>query len=110
MTRKINFLDDGNYGSILALLCPNCNDSYLHHNKIEIFEHKKKNKEEGFHFTFVSRHNFGLNSNVKKWPFERESGIAIHFWCENCDELPILNIYPHAGSTYMCWEKDYKNK
>ncbi len=32
-----------------------------------------------------------------------DDGITITFWCETCDNIPVIQIFYHEGYTYFMW-------
>jgi hypothetical protein len=38
-------------------------------------------------------------------PSSRRDGILIHFWCEHCEEKPVMAILQHKGTTFIGWRK-----
>ena len=94
------------------LLCPICNDEYLHHTDVQIYE-RAEDSSNGIHVLVISCDEIkcGKNAesrviidrNMKKNPSERRQGIRIHFYCESCGSHLTLNIAQHKGTTEIWW-------
>jgi coenzyme F420-reducing hydrogenase gamma subunit len=81
------------------LLCPACRDTYLHHDKIEIFE-RKEDATQGLHVTTTGK-NVKVDTSMEGCPSSRRDGITIRFWCENCHEISMLTLVQHKGQTFF---------
>ena len=103
------------------LLCPSCNDMYLHQRNVTVFQRYEDQdktivmqqcEDEMFVTTFPSEDTCN--------PSPRRHGLLIEFECEHChythidgegDEMPKeplhrLAIYQHKGVTYVEWQLD----
>jgi len=85
---------DGN-----AVLCPNCGEPYLHHEKVEIFE-RGEDEEFGIHAQ-VENGVLTTDTNLTGNPSARRHGMLIHFSCEGCTETSVLSLEQHKGTTYI---------
>lgn len=92
------------------LLCPRCNDNYLHHITTQVF-----NRGEDADYVDVTTVGMEEVTQVKfrndetANPSNRRQGILIHFYCEACSETErtddlVLAIAQHKGETYMGWK------
>ena len=108
------------WGSVQVLLCPNCNEGYLHQTDVAIF-HRDDDADQ-VKVTTVSDggdvHEAVIANNVSLNPSRRRYGLRISFWCEHCDggltdeerengvtshNVPDLAIYQHKGNTHIVW-------
>lgn len=101
------------YNGEQNLLCPNCNEDYIHQIKTEIFE-RGEDWKDGLHISIESYDNIidlnkqGLaivETSLKNNPSPRRQGLRIYFLCELCGEISKLNIYQHKGVTLVEWNK-----
>ncbi len=81
------------------LKCPSCGFNYLHHDKVEVFE-RSEDAEHGLHVV-VENGSVKTDTDLQGNPSSRRHGLAIHFWCEGCDEKPVLTLIQHKGNTYV---------
>jgi hypothetical protein len=70
---KIN-IDDN------ILLCPSCDGDYLHHEKIEVFDHNE-DSQKGLHTTIENKFP-KVDNDLRGNPSSRRHGMLIHFYCE----------------------------
>jgi hypothetical protein len=87
-----------------TLQCPNCRDgeSYLHHEYAKVFERFGEDGitvETHVHETRVEQKVSHRN------PSGRRDGIAIGFYCEQCDARLELTIAQHKGQTFVEWRE-----
>ena len=85
------------YGSVV--ICPSCGGTYIHHDRIEVFD-RSEDSNTGLHVT-VAAGKATTDTSQNENPSLRRDGISIHFWCENCDAKPVLNIVQHKGQTMI---------
>ncbi len=98
-----------------TLVCPRCNEDYLHHGTVQVFD-----RREDAELTAVSTVCDGLVSNHLRPseglanPSSRRHGVLIGFWCETCtgskwrheedhEETVWLSIAQHKGMTHIGW-------
>lgn len=81
------------------LLCPHCENEYLHHNQVEIFE-RKEDATEGLHI-IVSEKDMNVDWCLTRNPSSRRNGLIIHFECENCHRCSELSFAQHKGVTLV---------
>jgi predicted nucleic-acid-binding Zn-ribbon protein len=82
-----------------AICCPKCRGSNLHQVKI-VSEFRFCEDSDGLRTIVTPRGNDTTyqESNTMN---NRRDNIYIHFTCENCDALPVLEIAQHKGSTFI---------
>jgi hypothetical protein len=85
-----------------ALLCPACGDNHLHHILVIAFE---RDSEDAPTRVIVVQQDSSVRDvgELGKNPSSRRNGIAIRFWCENCDALAELTLAQHKGATLVGW-------
>lgn len=83
--------------------CPFCGQTYLHQDSI--VEYNRRD-EDGF--TRISAMNIETAGGIPENPSPRRDAVSIHFWCENCDNKPKLNIIQHKGQTFVSWDRNKK--
>lgn len=89
-----------------VLLCPRCGQDYLHSGRIFVYERSEDAPET----TLVLVDGGQISANVVpskncENPSARRNGIAIEFWCENCESNSQLAIAQHKGQTYVRWRR-----
>lgn len=87
----------GAYGA--ELQCPSCDDNYLHHDLVEVFE-CKEDATHGVHVA-VANNKATIDTSLEGNPSARRHGLKINFWCEGCGAKPVLSISQHKGITYV---------
>lgn len=95
---KPKFEDD--YGIGWVLLCPCCHYTYLHHEKVEVFERyedTESGRPSGLHVTIDG--GVKIDRDVTENPSSRRDGLKIFFWCEGCGAKPVLTLLQHKGNT-----------
>jgi hypothetical protein len=98
-----------NYGTNLSnLLCPQCNEGYLHQGMVEVYN--RQEDAEQVRATIVDGSDVlshTLPNEKSNNPSSRRTGVIIHFECEHCDDTDLkLRIAQHKGITLMDWEYD----
>ena len=91
-----------------ALLCQNCGLEWLHQVETNVFE-REPDAEDGFHVR-ITRKLSTVDRHLDENPSGRRSGLSITFSCEQCDALPVLNIYQHKGQTFVEWATPIKSR
>lgn len=103
-----------NYGLGEALVCPKCNNEYLHHDRVNIFDRPEdaevvRKTSVGIESVSVANVDNSTSGN----PSGRRDGLSIDFWCETCGdaesedrikEYKRLHILQHKGNTFLRWE------
>lgn len=79
--------------------CPHCKETYLHHDKVEIFE-RLEDQDNGIH-AIVEGGILSIDSNLEENPSARRHGLIINFWCECCKGKSTLTISQHKGNTLV---------
>ncbi len=90
------------------LKCPHCDGTFLHHEKIEIFERKEDSKT-GLHIT-VNKGEVKADTSLSGNPSQRRNSLLIYFTCENCSETSTLSLIQHKGNTHMKFNVEDDNK
>lgn len=84
------------------LLCPECGELHLHHYEVE---HLIMRREDVPLKTVVVR----ANGTRREWPAHpsdyggRRGAVRIHFVCECCTAMPVLQLMQHKGRTHVEW-------
>jgi len=94
-----------------TLLCPECGNPNLHHEKVEVFWRAEEdapsegiacNTGDGF---WVKAADPVLGFPVHENPSPRRNGLLINFTCEQCFLGKSLAIWQHKGFTYLEWRE-----
>jgi hypothetical protein len=87
-----------------ALRCPRCNEVYLHHAEVKVFERGEDAERTTVTTVADGRTNTAVvNSSGCGNPSSRRHGLTISFWCEMCDAKPVLTLEQHKGQTFLAW-------
>jgi len=78
--------------------CPVCNDEYLHHQEINVYE-RDEDELNGLH-TKINNKVVTTDNNMSGNPSLRRDGLSISFLCEGCQKISILDISQHKGNTF----------
>jgi len=103
LLRFIETLEDN------MLSCPYCQDQSIHQTKVEVFDREEDREDETYTVVEYKRAETTvptglINDSVKnKNPSDRRQGLLITFFCETCDDNPVLAIAQHKGFTYIDW-------
>lgn len=93
------------------LVCPACDEPYLHQSIIEVYN--RHEDDELVRCTVVDHGNVFSQTTPNKTsnnPSARRQGLVIHFECEHCEGVDLkLCIAQHKGYTFMDWEYDDGN-
>lgn len=84
------------------LLCPQCGNEYLHHEKIEAFQ-RLEDAVSGLHVS-IEGEELVVDKNLGGNPSMRRHGLKIQFRCESCSHKPVMKIDQHKGNTYITFE------
>jgi hypothetical protein len=97
------------------LICPSCEDNYLHHTSLTVYNRREDAKET--RVTHLGSQMDGFSGSVNDTvtsatvankdcdnPSPRRHGLQIKFWCETCNAEPTLNLYQHKGFTGLEWK------
>jgi len=88
-----------------CIKCPACQGGHIHHDTVTIFDRKA---EDAPSYALVVERG-GCVSNItgaraeQDNPSSRRHGVAIRFWCEECDTISELAVEQHKGSTRLRW-------
>lgn len=88
---------EGGYDA--ELLCPNCGDTHLHHEQVEVFE-RNEDETTGLHVV-VEAGKVTIDRRLAGNPSGRRHGLRIYFWCEGCSARPALTLAQHKGNTFV---------
>lgn len=94
-------------GTIRALVCPVCSNTYLHQTDVAVFgRHEDEDQVKVVTVTESGAHEAEIANSLSLNPSPRRHGVRISFWCEHCeDTVPDLAIYQHKGETFIEWVK-----
>ena len=83
------------------LLCPNCREFYLHHDRVTVFGRVQADAPS----TALEIEDMRVRvvRDAKGNPSSRRHGLAIRFWCEHCDVISELTVAQHKGITMVEW-------
>jgi|KBSMisStaDraftv2_1062788.scaffolds.fasta_scaffold707395_1 hypothetical protein len=93
-----------------TLLCPECGNSNLHHERVEVFWRAAEDAPsrgiacgtgDGF---LVKPGDPVLALTIGDNPSPRRNGLLVYFVCEHCPLSKVLAIWQHKGSTYLEWK------
>lgn len=102
-------VESGVYTTQSNLLCPSCNEPYLHQGAIEVYD--RAEDAEQVRCTVVEDGNIFsqiISNATSNNPSSRRHGMLIHFECEHCTDVDFkLNIAQHKGFTLMDWEYEH---
>jgi DNA-directed RNA polymerase subunit M/transcription elongation factor TFIIS len=86
-----------------ALACPRCGEQYLNHQRIVVFDRHEDD-------TKLTKTTIDCSVTVKTIrargsgnPSYRRHGLAIRFWCEQCDQTSELTLEQHKGNSFLGW-------
>ena len=80
-----------------VLKCPECGVSSLHHYRVEYFD-REQDDHFGLHVS-IQNGKVTQDQDMTDNPSTRRGGLSIFFWCESCNEMPVLRIAQHKGQT-----------
>ena len=95
--------------------CPHCGGNNLHQTDVSIFngdgsrlewddqakEHKSVSMTRATH---VMADGTITTAKVNQKQIGYEDGLRLEFWCETCDDKPVLAIFHHEGTTFIGWK------
>lgn len=85
-----------------TLLCPTCNNTNLHQNKIITIFRDEEDKDGT---ETLSQRNYTCINRVPDADIPgRRDFAAIYFKCEHCTGDKILHIMQHKGETTIYWK------
>jgi hypothetical protein len=85
------------------LTCPNCGDTSLHPQTVNVYCRQKDGSEAGIK-TEVSAGVTTVTSNMEGSPCKWGTGIVITFNCDTCDYESKIVILEQAGQTFFSME------
>ena len=83
--------------------CPACNGTYLHHERVEVYERTMEDSDDGL--AVYVEGDIQVRTSMATNPSRRRDGVRFRMWCENCGAQPWLNLLQHKGQTLLAWEK-----
>lgn len=92
----------------VALACPRCGSTRLHHTVVRLFQ-RERDDERTLVVDVADRTVMTTSaaSAIVGNPSEREDGLTIQFWCEECgggDEAAVfLDIAQEENGTSLVW-------
>lgn len=90
-----------------ALVCPQCGESNLHQERVEVFRRREDESGDVVRLDVARAGQLPAVAPVLALEFPRETRrqlMAIGFSCEHCTLGPTLVIVQHKGSTLLRWE------
>jgi hypothetical protein len=90
-------------GDAAVLLCPHpgCQDTYLHHGPVYVFERTQGYEDGPTVTTIVKGPDTTVSHDGPRNPSFRRNGLIVHFTCEICGGDAVLSIHQHKGCTYV---------
>ncbi|MDN7881415.1 hypothetical protein [Burkholderia aenigmatica] len=98
---KPEFEEHHSSATELALLCPKCRTSALHHGAVEVFVRKCEDSNQGMHTTVAESLEPRTDFDMRLNPSARRDGVLIHLHCENGCGNFVLAIVQHKGNTHL---------
>jgi hypothetical protein len=86
------------------LSCPQCRGENLHHGRVTIYDRDEDASrvtkiEVWDHAAQIKK----INNEESGNPSLRRYGLAIQFWCEQCDTSSELTVAQHKGQSLIGW-------
>ena len=104
MTRQLQLMPNlGGQGA--ALLCPECGENFLHHTEVTVFSRPAEDGPVTSTRIHPDAAVHVLPGHWKGNPSSRRDGLAVRFYCENCDVDAELTIAQHKGETSIQWRR-----
>jgi len=85
------------------LACPNCEETNLHPQSINVYWRERDRVESGIK-TEISAGVAAVKTNMDGNPSKHGNGIVIIFNCETCDYASKIVIAEQAGETFFAME------
>jgi hypothetical protein len=97
---KVEIADD-------CLLCPKCGGEHIHHKRVAVFD--RLYEDAPTHAILAGQASVSFQTGP--WaesnnPSSRRDGVAIKFWCEDCQSLFALTLAQHKGQTLLKWRTE----
>lgn len=87
--------------------CPYCKGNNLHQADVSVFS--RAEDAENVRVTHIMDNGTFTSAvvpnNQTNNPSARRHGMLVHFWCETCEEKPVMAIFQHKGTTFIGWHK-----
>ncbi len=84
------------------LCCPYCDNDYLHHKDVVIYNRVQEDSTQGL-AVHVTLDSVITDDNLTGNPSARRNGLVIYFECENCGNTYTLALSQHKGTTHLHW-------
>lgn len=99
--------------------CPHCGGINLHQTDVSIFNgdgsrYEWDEKTQAYAHVPVTRVTHvmtdgtitttAVNPNATNNPSMDRNGLLMEFFCETCDDKPVLAIFQHEGTTFIGWK------
>jgi hypothetical protein len=89
-----------------VLACPNCSNSYLHHDKVEAWERNNNGEDNAGFVVTTTGESTTIKSVKDRGGFRgRRNDVRISFYCEDCDVKSCLVVEQHKGNTFLLWTR-----
>ena len=108
ISSRPNLSDEYGSEAELTLLCPSCNSHFLHHQEVEVFN-RKEDAGTGYHATVLSG-SILEDEDISENPSSRRDAVTIHFTCEGCSAVVMMDIIQHKGATNIQMRHEEKEK
>lgn len=83
--------------------CAHCDSEYVHHDIVEVFE---RTREDGPTLRAeIQKGQVTVDRDGTGNPSSRRHGLAVGFWCEQCDGRTVLTLAQHKGQTELFFAK-----
>jgi hypothetical protein len=87
-----------------SITCPRCRGEYLHHGRVTVYDRDEDAPrvtkiEVWDHYAQINKIDNEKSGN----PSLRRRGLAIQFWCEQCDASSELTVAQHKGQSIITW-------
>lgn len=96
-------IDDGDW----LYECPYCGGNNLHQSDVTVFS--RDEDAQKVRVTHVMEDGTITSASVPSEqannPSSRRHGMQLYFWCESCEEKPVMAIFQHKGVTFIGWQK-----
>ena len=101
--------------------CPHCGGNNLHHADVSVFNpdgygdewNEKTQSTDRKAYTRVTHvmsdntiTSARVHAEATNNPSRDRNGLLVEFWCEGCEEKPMLAIVQHKGVTFIGWRQD----
>lgn len=95
---KVRLIDD------CVLRCPVCQGENLHHCGVMIWQRAEDEETGTLVASTRAQTRIFEDVEMEDCPSPRRDAVSVHFWCEECSSISILEIVQHEGATYFDWQ------